>query len=81
MQRTKEGTLSFTKAFSQEDEAKRGKNPNISPTVTCTDIPASGVIGDYENVNDVNIHYSVNVSKGKTEVPESTVVTDEPEEP
>ena len=72
-QRTYDGTLQFNKSYSEEDAAKRGKNPNISPTVTCTDVKSSTVLDDHETTNDLNIRYSVNVSKKAVDKTPSTV--------
>lgn len=74
-QRTYDGTLQFTKSYSEDDQAKRGKSPNISPTVTCTDIKSSTVLDDHEQTNDLSINYSINVSKPVTNVEPSIVTT------
>lgn len=74
-QRTYDGTLQFNKSYSEEDNKKRGKNPNISPTVVCTDVKSSTVLDDHEQTNDLNIKYSVNVSKPVTNAEPSTVTS------
>ena len=80
MQRTNDSDLKFNKQFSESDNAKRGKVPFISPTVTTTDIPASTSFLDHENCNDLNVKtdysgYTPSVAVSSGPKPEPSIVT------